>query len=87
MEKTSEEYELELGYKPVVPKQIHPLFVGILASEKLDVDYFDVKYKLSLEEIADLNEVLIADAMNNELAERVAKIRSKSKSDKTSPYV
>ena len=87
LEKTPEEYELELGYKPVAPKQVHPLFVGILASEHLDVDYLDCKYKLTLEEIADLNEVLIAEALNNELAERVAKRRSKSKTDKSSPYV
>ena len=86
MEKTPEEYEYELGYKIVSPKQIHPLFAGIIASDKLKEDYSACKYKLSLEEIADLNEVLIADAINSERAERVARIREKAKTEKSSPY-
>ena len=86
LEKTPEEYEHDLGYKVVSPKHVHPLFVGIITSERLKEDYDACKNKLSLEEIADLNEVLIADAINSERAERVAKIREKAKTQKSSPY-
>ena len=82
MEKSVEELEYELGYKPSTP---NPIFVGVLLSEKLNVLYEDCKLKLSLEDIANMNELLIAEALNNFKAVRVAKMRAQQKSNKNSP--
>ena len=86
MAKSAEELEYELGYTPSKPKNIHPIFVGIISSaDDKTAAYNKCKYELSLEEIGDLNELLIAEAINNEKAERVAKMRAKQESSKNSP--
>ena len=86
MEKSPEEYEHELGYTPVYPKQIHPIFSGILASGK--ETYRACRYELTLEDIANINEQLISEAINNEQAEKVAKSKNSQtkQSASSSPF-
>ena len=86
MEKSPEEYEHELGYTPVYPKQIHPIFSGILASGK--ETYRACRYELTLEDIANINEQLISEAINNEKAEKVAKSKNSQtqQSASSSPF-
>ena len=67
----------ESDYDPVAPLDLAPFFAGVINADLCT--YVDCRDHLTVDEVADLNEVLVARNENERLAYESAERKAKSK--------